>query len=146
MSAKSDKSVVPPHVLRSAGLPVRKKRRLIAIVDDDAYVREAIRGLMRSMGFAAEAFSSAHAFLRSSQLAQTGCLITDVNMPEMNGLDLYYRLSELGSAIPTILITAHPDEDIRALAIESGVIACLVKPFSEMDLLDGVRVALSLQQ
>jgi FixJ family two-component response regulator len=118
-------------------------RQLIAIVDDDEYVREAIRGLMRSMGFAVEAFSSGPDFLRSSQVGCTACLIADVNMPEMSGLDLYHRLSELGNAIPTILITAYPTEEVRSLALEAGIIAYLVKPFAETDLLDGVRIALA---
>jgi FixJ family two-component response regulator len=121
---------------------VRKKRPLIAIVDDDESVREAIRGLMRSMGLAVETFSSAQEFLCSSQLAKTACLIVDVNMPAMSGIDLYQQLVRAGRAIPTILITAFPTEDDRALALKAGVISYLVKPFSEEDLLDGIRTAL----
>jgi FixJ family two-component response regulator len=122
---------------------VRNRRRLIAIVDDDEDVRDAIRALMRAMGFAAEAFSSADDFLRSSHASRTACLIADVNMPGMSGLDLCYRLSELGNAIPTILITAYPTEDVRSLALAAGVIRYLVKPFAEADLVDAVRIALA---
>lgn len=125
------------------GLLVQNKRCLIAIVDDDEFVRDAIRGLVRSMGFAAEAFSCARDFLRSSSVDRTACLIADVNMPDMSGLDLFRRLSALGDAIPTILITAYPDEDGRLLALEAGVINYLAKPFVEADLLNGVRLALA---
>jgi FixJ family two-component response regulator len=124
-------------------MPVPDKRGLIAIVDDDEDVREAIRGLMRAMGFAAEAFSSADGFLRSSHVNRTACLIADVNMPGMSGLDLCHRLSELGKATPTILITAFPTEDLRSRARAAGVVRFLTKPFVEADLVDGVRIALA---
>jgi FixJ family two-component response regulator len=122
---------------------VRTKRRLIAIVDDDEYVREAISGLMRSLGFAAKTFSSANEFLSSSQVGRTACLIADVQMPEMSGLDLYFQLSKLGRQIPTILITAYPTENDRSRARDAGVISYLAKPFAEADLLEGVRTALA---
>jgi FixJ family two-component response regulator len=124
-------------------MQVRNRRRLIAIVDDDEDVRDAIRALMQAMGFAAEAFSSADDFLRSSHASRTACLIADVNMPGMSGLDLCRRLSELGNAIPTILITAYPTEDVRSLALAAGVVKYLVKPFVEADLVDAVRIALA---
>ena len=124
-------------------MPVPNKRALIAIVDDDEDVREAIRGLMRAMGFTAEAFSSAEEFLRSPHIDRTACLIADVNMPGMNGLDLCRRLSELGNATPTILITAYPTEEVRSLALAAGVVKFLTKPFVEADLADGVRIALA---
>jgi FixJ family two-component response regulator len=142
-SAKSSKSAVPPSGSGSIGLVVRTKRRLIAIVDDDEYVREAISGLMRSLGFAAETFSSAKEFLSSSQVGRTACLIADVQMPETSGLDLYFQLSKLGRTIPTILITAYPTESDRARAHDAGIISYLAKPFAEADLLDGVRAALA---
>jgi FixJ family two-component response regulator len=123
-------------------MPVPDRRALIAIVDDDEDVREAIRGLVRAMGFAAEAFSSAEEFLRSSEVNQTDCLIADVNMPGMNGLDLCHRLMERGDAIPTILITAYPTEPVRSLALAMGVIKFLTKPFMESELVEGVRIAL----
>jgi len=121
---------------------VRKKKRLIAVVDDDEHVREAIRGLMRSMRLAVETFSSAEDFLGSPHLTKTACLIADVNMPAMNGIELFQQLAKAGTIIPTILITAFPTEDDRALALKCGVISYLVKPFSEEDLINGIRAAL----
>jgi FixJ family two-component response regulator len=126
-----------------AEMPVPKKRSLIAIVDDDEDVREAIRGLMRAVGFSAEAFSSGDEFLHSSLVKRTACLIADVNMPGMSGLDLCRRLSELGHATPTILITAYPTDDIRLRARAAGVVKLLIKPFVEADLVDSVRIALA---
>jgi len=124
-------------------MPVQKKRVLISIVDDDEDVREAIRGLMRAMGYAAEAFSSADEFLHSPKINVTACLIADINMPGTSGLDLHRRVLELGKAIPTILITAYPTEEARSLAVASGVIKFLTKPFVEAELVDGVRIALA---
>lgn len=98
---------------------------------------------MRSMGFAAETFSSAVEFLRSPQVSRTFCLIADVNMPQMSGFDLHFRLSQLGNAIPTIFITAYPTENDRARALDAGAISYLAKPFVEADLLAGVRTALA---
>src|SRR5437868_1058526 len=109
------------------------KRNLIAVIDDDEHVREAIRGLMRSAGFTAEAFSSAQEFLCSPLFAETACLVTDVNMPAMSGIDLCNHLSEVGAVIPTILMTAYPDDCIRSFAQAAGIIAYLVKPFSQED-------------
>lgn len=124
-------------------MAVRSGRRLIAIVDDDEDVREAIRGLMRAMGLAAEAFSSAEEFLRSGHVSRTACLIADIHMPGMGGLNLYHRLSELGNVIPTILITAYPTEAVRSVALAAGVIKYLTKPFDEAELVDGVRIGLA---
>jgi FixJ family two-component response regulator len=122
---------------------VRNKRPLIAIVDDDEYVREAIKGLMRSVGFAAETFSSAIEFLRSSRVKCTVCLIADINMPDMSGFDLYFRLSELGIPIPTIFITAFPSENDHTRALDAGVARYLAKPFVDTELIDGVRKAMA---
>jgi len=137
------KSAVRLNRFGRVGLVVRTKRRLIAIVDDDEYVREAISGLMRSLGFTAETFSSANEFLSSSQVDQAACLIADVQMPEMSGFDLYFELSKLGRKIPTVLITAYPTENDRSRARDAGIISYLAKPFAEADLLDGVHIALS---
>ena len=93
-----------------------KRKPLIAIVDDDESVRETTKGLMRSMGFSAEAFGSAGDFLDSAHLSRTECLVADVNMPGMSGLDLHQHLAAAGKAIPTILITAYPNERVRTLA------------------------------
>lgn len=124
-------------------MAIRSGRRLITIVDDDEDVREAIRELMRAMGLAAKAFSSAEEFLHSGHVSRTACLIADVNMPGMSGLDLYNRLTELGNVIPTILITAYPADAVRRAALAAGVIKYLTKPFAEADLVDGVRIALA---
>jgi FixJ family two-component response regulator len=115
---------------------------LISIVDDDEFVREALRGLLRSLGFTIEAFPSAQDFLESVRLRETSCLIADVHMPAMTGLELYGRLVESGHAIPTILITAYPDDSMRARALNNGVMCYLSKPFAEDDLLRCVRLAL----
>ncbi len=113
---------------------------LIAIVDDDASVCEAIQGLVEAFGFAAEAFSSAEAFLQSERLNDTACLITDVQLPGMSGLQLQNHLSVSGSRIPIIVITAFPGDDRRALA--AGAICVLRKPVMKEDLLTCIRLAL----
>jgi FixJ family two-component response regulator len=119
------------------------KQQLIAIVDDDESVREATKCLMRSAGLAAEAFPSAEEFLRSPHLNHTACLVTDINMPGMSGLDLHRHVSALSRSIPTILITAYPSDIMRERARSAGVLAYLTKPFSEGDLLNHVRSALA---
>jgi FixJ family two-component response regulator len=115
---------------------------LIAIVDDDASVREAMMSLMRALGFLVEAFPCAEDFLKSDGPQRTACLITDVRMPGMSGLELYRRLVALGKPIPTVLITAHPDDRVRARALKAGIICYLTKPFREDDLLGCIRSAL----
>jgi FixJ family two-component response regulator len=115
----------------------------ISIVDDDDSVREALRGLIRSAGFAAQAFASAKDFLDSRYLARTSCLIVDINMPMMTGFDLYRHLASSGRNIPTILITATPDDADRKRALSDGVICYLGKPCGEDDLLACVRTALA---
>jgi FixJ family two-component response regulator len=97
---------------------------------------------MRSIGLVAQAFSSGEEFLRSPELSRTGCLVVDFDMPNMTGLDLHINLSLLGKEIPTVLITAYPSEDIRARAIQAGVICFLPKPFDESDLLNCIQTAL----
>ena len=94
------------------------------------------------MGLAARAFSSGEEFLRSPELSRTGCLVVDFNMPNMSGLDLHNNLSRLGKEIPTILITAYPSDDIRARALQAGIICYLPKPFDESDLLNCIQAAL----
>ena len=97
---------------------------------------------MRSIGFVAQAFSSGEEFLRSPELSRTGCLVVDFEMPKMSGLDLHNNLSRLGKEIPTVLITAYPSDDIRARALQAGVICYLPKPFDEGDLLNCIQTAL----
>jgi FixJ family two-component response regulator len=121
---------------------VPKRKPLISIVDDDESVREATSGLMKALGYTAEAFSCAEDFLQSRQLQRTSCLIADVNMPGMSGLDLHRRLTASGKPIPTILITAYPDEGARESALDAGVICYLSKPFDEGDLLSCIHSVL----
>jgi FixJ family two-component response regulator len=115
---------------------------LIAIVDDDASVREAMMSLMRALGFLVETFPCAEDFLQSDSLQRTACLIADVRMPGMSGLELYRRLVASGKPIPTVLITAHSDDGVRARALKAGIICYLTKPFREDDLLGCIRSAL----
>jgi FixJ family two-component response regulator len=102
---------------------------LISIVDDDDAVRGATESLVRSLGFETRAFASAVAFLQSPSLFETRCLILDVQMPHMGGIELQERLAELGLDIPIIFITAFPDDAVRQRALQGGAIAFLLKPF-----------------
>ena len=118
----------------------------VAIVDDDELVREAMSGLMRSLGFSVKAFSSGEGFLRSNCLRRAACLIADVQMPGMTGLELHHRLVTSGSPIPTILITAYVDEKVRAQALKAGVAYYLPKPIDESKLLACIHSALGDQK
>jgi FixJ family two-component response regulator len=118
------------------------RKPAITIVDDDESVREAIMSLMRALGFTSEAYQCAEDFLKSGRLRRTSCLIADVRMPGMSGLELYRRLVASGNPIPTVLITAHPDDGIRARALQAGIICYLTKPFKEDELLGCIRSAL----
>jgi FixJ family two-component response regulator len=115
---------------------------LISIVDDDESVREATRGLMNALGFVAEAFASAEDFLKSERVQRTSCLITDMQMPGMTGLELHARLVASGRPVPTVLITGYADDRSRARALEAGITAYLTKPFTEDALLGCIRSAL----
>jgi FixJ family two-component response regulator len=115
---------------------------LISIVDDDEAFREAMTSLMKSLGFEVEAFSSAEDFLASSRLENTSCLIADVHMPGMTGIELQQHLVASGRTIPVILITAYPDDNVRARAVAAGVICYLSKTFDDDALLGFVRSAL----
>jgi FixJ family two-component response regulator len=119
-----------------------KKKPVIAIVDDDDSIREATMSLMRALDFSAEAYSCAEDFLTSGRLQRTSCLIADVRMPGMSGLEFHRRLVLSGNPIPTVLITAHPDDGARARALEAGIIGYLTKPFDDDDLLGCIRSAL----
>jgi FixJ family two-component response regulator len=116
---------------------------LISIVDDDESVREALVSLMQSHGYAAEAFESGATFLNSTQVQTTGCLIADMHMPGMTGLELLSRLVAAGLPTPTILITARHDESVRVRALRDGVACYLPKPFAEDELLRCIRSALA---
>jgi FixJ family two-component response regulator len=121
---------------------VQEKTPVISIVDDDESVREGLTDLVRSMGFIAEAFQGAEDFLESSRLHGTSCLIADVQMPGMTGIELYDALVKAGNRIPTILITAFPNDRDRAVALHSGVTCYLVKPFNDDDLHECIYSAL----
>ena len=110
----------------------------ISVVDDDPSVREAIKSLLKSAGFHAEVFASAEEFLESGQLAEATCLILDVRMPGMGGVELQERLIACNCSVPIIFVTAHADEDARALALERGAVEFLRKPFNDEALLDAI--------
>jgi FixJ family two-component response regulator len=116
---------------------------LISIVDDDDSLRNSLNNLIRSVGFRVQGFPSAEAFLNSNQLHDTACLILDVRMPGMNGLDLQRQLVATDCRIPIIFITSHGDGDARARALEAGAVDFLYKPFREEALLKAIDTALS---
>ena len=126
---------------RAAGV-LMQKAFLVSIVEDDRFFRDSMRRLMKSLGHSAEAFSSAADFLASPRLVETACLIADVNMPAMTGIELYRHLIQTGHAIPTILVTAYPDDDARSRALKDGVIGYLRKPVDEEQLKQCLRTAL----
>jgi FixJ family two-component response regulator len=116
--------------------------RLVAIVDDDDSLRSALQGLMKEAGLPAVAFASAEEFLQSRKQEQIACLITDIRMPGMSGLELQARLNAERRRIPIIFITAHGEEDMRLRALRAGAVEFLAKPFDDEALLDSVRAAL----
>jgi FixJ family two-component response regulator len=116
--------------------------QLLCVVDDDEMLRESLPDLLRECGFAARAFSSGPEFLSSDYVDETKCLILDVAMPGMTGLDLQKELKQRGQAIPIIFITAQKDEEARKQALRQGAVKFLYKPFSDSDLLDAVNAAL----
>jgi FixJ family two-component response regulator len=118
------------------------KKLLVSVVDDDRFFRESMRRLIRSLANAAEAFASADDFLASPRLAETACLIADVNMPAMNGIELYRHLVDAGRAIPTILVTAYPNDVDRIRALNDGVVCYLRKPVDEQHLIRCLRAAI----
>jgi FixJ family two-component response regulator len=115
---------------------------VVAIVDDDRSVREALTALIKSLGHYAAAFQSAEDFLNRTQGHRAACLIADVQMPGMTGPELHGRLVASGKPVPTISITAFPDETVRTRALQAGVTGYLTKPFSADDLLACLRSAL----
>ena len=118
------------------------KKKLVVVVDDDRFFRESMGRFMRSLGYAVEVFSSATDFLASPRLSETACLIADVHMPAMTGLELYRRLIQAGHSIPTIIVTAYPNDVDRVRALSDGVISYLSKPVDEQHLTRCVRDAL----
>jgi len=115
---------------------------LISIVDDDESVRDALWGFLRSVGFAVKVFASAEEFLNSDQLSKADCLILDVRMSGMSGIELHRQLVSSYCKIPVIFITAYEDEGMRTQALSGGAGAFLIKPFSEEALLNAIHAAL----
>jgi FixJ family two-component response regulator len=115
---------------------------LISVVDDDDAVREALSDVLREFGFVVEVFASAEAFLASDVKERTDCLVLDIAMPGMTGLELQRELKRLGHRIPIVFITAHADPTLRPRVLAAGAAECLFKPFTETALLEAVRAAL----
>ena len=136
--------------MRNSSRPVRTpgEQLVIAIVDDQAALREATENLLKSAGLKAVSFASAEDFLRATPLDGAGCLILDVRLPGMSGLELQQRLAADGIHVPIVFITAQEDGDgrMRAQALRSGALAFLRKPFSDEDLLNAVRSALQTRK
>jgi FixJ family two-component response regulator len=118
------------------------KRSLVSVVDDDAFVREALPDLLRELGYASQAFPSAQAFLSSDVVADTRCLILDVAMPHMTGPELHRELIRRGKTIPVVFVTAIGDEALRPRLLAEGAVDCLFKPVSERALMDALHTAL----
>jgi FixJ family two-component response regulator len=118
------------------------KEQHVAVVEDDQFFRESMGRLMRSLGYPVEAFSSAAEFLASPRLDETACLIADVHMPIMTGIELYQHLIDARRDIPTILVTAYPNEADRSRALKNGVVCYLRKPVDEQHLMRCLRAAL----
>lgn len=116
---------------------------VISVIDDDESMRTAIYNLLRSLGYIVHVFSSAEAFLQSAQLPNTWCVIADVRMPGMSGIELQSRLRSEGSRVPFVFITAVPEESVRARALEDGAVCFLTKPFDEDSLIAGLGKALA---
>ena len=115
---------------------------LVSIVEDDRFFRESMKRLMRSVGYSVEAFASAADFLASPRLVETACLIADIQMPTMTGLELHKHLIDSGCAIPTILVTAYPNDADQVRALRDGVVCYLSKPVDEKSLIRCLRAAL----
>jgi FixJ family two-component response regulator len=118
-------------------------QQIISVIDDDEPFRESMRRLMRSLRYRVEIFSSAANFLASPRFTETACLIADVNMPEVTGLELFRHLIRVGRPIPTILLTAYPRDFDRVSALKEGVVCYLRKPIDEQNLAQCLRAALA---
>jgi FixJ family two-component response regulator len=118
------------------------ERSLVSVVDDDESVRESLPDLLREFGFTALAFSSADEFLASDSVSRTRCLVLDIAMPGMSGLDLQKELKSRGYNIPVIFITGQKDESVRRRGLEQGAVDVLFKPFSDIALRDALRKAM----
>jgi FixJ family two-component response regulator len=141
--------VVPLPLQRQTGMTERNRedpmvvtRSLVSIVDDDESVRDSLPDLLRQLGFAAEAFPSAQAFLDSELVDETRCLILDITMPGMSGPELRRELVSRQQDVPTIFITASGDKTLRPRLLAEGAVECLFKPFSDAALLNALKIAL----
>jgi FixJ family two-component response regulator len=121
---------------------IQGEAKLVAIVDDDDLIRTALQGMLKSVGVPSQAFASAEEFLASGQQQQTACLIADIRMPGMSGLELQARLNAEHCRIPTIFITAHGDTRMRMQALRAGAVDFMAKPFDDGVLIESVRAAL----
>ncbi len=119
------------------------KKLLVSVVEDDRFFRESMGRLMRSLGYTVEAFPSAADFLASPRVSETACLIADVHMPAMTGVELHKHLIDAGHAVPTILVTAYPNDIDRVRALNDGVVCYLRKPIDEQHLIRCLRAALT---
>src|SRR3981081_1006461 len=123
-------------------MATQNKTKLVAIVDDDDLMRGALEGLLKAVGLPAQAFASAEEYLKSGQQRQARCLITDIRMPGMSGLELQAHLNAERWRIAIIFITAHGDEKMRMQALRAGAVEFMAKPFDDEALLESVRAAL----
>jgi FixJ family two-component response regulator len=114
---------------------------MISIIDDDVCAREATQGVIRSLGYVSATYASAEDFLGSDHVNNTSCLITDVHLPGLSGVELYQRLRGDGIAAPTIVVTGHPDETTRTQVLAAGAVAFLSKPFGKQALLECLKAA-----
>ena len=119
------------------------ERPLVAIVDDDESIRNATRDLLRAAGFSTATFEDAESFLGSASRASASCVVADIRMPGMTGLELYQTLVASGDGIPTVIMTAHPEDVGQARARQAGITCYLSKPFAPDDLLECVRKAVA---
>jgi FixJ family two-component response regulator len=125
-----------------ADMAIKEKPQLVAIIDDNELVRIALEGLMKSVGIPALAFGHAEEFLASDRKRDAACLIVDIRLPGMSGLELQSKLNAERYRIPTIFITAHGDEEVRMQALRAGAVEFLTKPFDDEALIQSVRAAL----
>src|SRR6202140_5789962 len=123
-------------------MAIQNKTKLVAIVDDDDLIRSALQGMLKSVGLRSQAFASAEEFLASGQQHLTACLIADIRMPGMSGLELQAQLNAEHCRIPIIFITAHGDTKMRMQALRAGAGEFMAKPFNAKELLTSVRAAL----
>ena len=123
-------------------MATERNAKLVAIIDDDDLMRSALQGLLKSVGLPAQTFASSEEFLQSGRQRETACLIADIRMPGMSGLELQAKLNADHCKIPTIFITAHGDEKMRMQALRAGAVEFMAKPFDDEVLLESVRAAL----